>query len=424
MVKMNGETLMTDAAGFVVMSGAYLQLLKKKSRRRSRRRWWMVSLNQSRERYSGIHMMADLLKEPSGRFENRMSFEDFEELLQKIEPVISKKDTRWRKAIPGKERLALTLRFLASGDSFKSLHYLFKISAQLISSIVPEVCSALIKVLSNVIQIPSNESEWKNIAKQFENIWNFPHCIGSMDGKHITIQAPINSGSEFYNYKQYFSVVLMALVDADYNFIFADCGCQGRLSDGAVFRNTELFKNIENNGLHCPSDEPLPGRNIPIPDLFVDDDAFGLCKQIMKPYPGLHEKGSKERTFNYRLSRARRVVENVFGIMASTFRVLRKPMLLQPEKVSLIVMTCVLLHNFLRKSRSSRSNYSPPGTFDSEEDGNITPGAWRQNQDNMSSLLPLRNIPRKPSMEARTIRNELAEYFMSNGRVSWQDIYC
>ncbi|CAH1995224.1 unnamed protein product [Acanthoscelides obtectus] len=153
MVKMNGETLMTDAAGFVVMSGAYLQLLKKKSRRRSRRRWWMVSLNQSRERYSGIHMMADLLKEPSGRFENRMSFEDFEELLQKIEPVISKKDTRWRKAIPGKERLALTLRFLASGDSFKSLHYLFKISAQLISSIVPEVCSALIKVLSNVIQV-------------------------------------------------------------------------------------------------------------------------------------------------------------------------------------------------------------------------------------------------------------------------------
>ncbi|CAH2011873.1 unnamed protein product [Acanthoscelides obtectus] len=115
----------------------------------------MVSLNQSRERYSGTHLTADLLKEPSGRFENfcRMSFEDFEELLQKIEPVVSKKDTRWRKAIPGKERLALTLRFLASGDSFKSLHYLFKISAQLISSIVPEVCSALIKVLSNVIQV-------------------------------------------------------------------------------------------------------------------------------------------------------------------------------------------------------------------------------------------------------------------------------
>lgn len=99
--------------------------------------------------------MADLLKEPSGRFDNfcRMSFIDFECLLQKIEPMIAKRDTRWRKAIPGKERLALTLRFLASGDSFKSLQYLFKISAQLISAIVPEVCSALIKVLSSEIKV-------------------------------------------------------------------------------------------------------------------------------------------------------------------------------------------------------------------------------------------------------------------------------
>lgn len=99
--------------------------------------------------------MADLLKEPSGLFENfcRMSFEDFEYLLRKIEPYISKKDTKWRKAIPAKERLAVTLRFLATGDSFKSLHYLFKISPQLISNIVPEVCTALIKVLEDSIKV-------------------------------------------------------------------------------------------------------------------------------------------------------------------------------------------------------------------------------------------------------------------------------
>lgn len=272
--------------------------------------------------------------------------------------------------------------------------------------------------------MPSSAEEWKKVAKQFQNIWNFDHCIGSMDGKHITIQAPINSGSEFYNYKHYFSVVLMALVDADYCFIFADCGCQGRLSDGAVFRNTELFRKIQNEQLHCPPDEPLPGRNNLTPYLFVGDDAFGLCKRVMKPYPGIHEKGSKERIFNYRLSRARRVAENVFGIMASIFRVLCKPMLLQPEKVSLITMTCVLLHNFLRRSKTSSSCYSPPGTFDSEENGYIIPGAWRQNQDTLTSLLPLRNIPRKSSMDAKAIREEFAEYFVTNGRVSWQDLYC
>ncbi|KAG5876835.1 hypothetical protein JTB14_014164 [Gonioctena quinquepunctata] len=226
--------------------------------------------------------------------------------------------------------------------------------------------------------------------------------MGSLDGKHIVIQTPTNSGSEFYNYKKYFSVVLMALVDAEYCFMFADCGCQGRLSDGAVFRNTRLFKKIEQNELHCPPREPPMGRNKEVPYVFVGDDAFGLRETIMKPFSGKHDKGIKYRIFNYRLSRARRVVENIFGLLASVFRVLRKPMLLQPDEVGLFVMTCVVLHNFSRRSTSSRSLNSPNGTFDFEEDGNVIEGAWRQaNTDTMTSLLPLRNIPRKPSIDAK-----------------------
>lgn len=100
-------------------------------------------------------MMAEILKEPSGLFENfcRMSFEDFEYLLNRIEPCISKKDTQFRVAIPAKELLAITLRFLASGDSYQSLHYLFKVSPQLISKMVPEVCKALIEELKDLIKV-------------------------------------------------------------------------------------------------------------------------------------------------------------------------------------------------------------------------------------------------------------------------------
>lgn len=86
--------------------------------------------------------------------------------------------------------------------------------------------------------------------------------------------------------------------------------------------------------------------------------------------------------FNYRLSRARRIAENVFGIMFFVFRVLRKPLLLQPEKVAIVGMTCALLHNFLRRSETSRSI----GTFNSEESGTIILGNWRQDNDNMSSF--------------------------------------
>lgn len=101
--------------------------------------------------------MSNLLREPSGEFDNfcRMSAADFEYILQLIEPHIKKKDTSWREAIPAKVRLAVTLRFLATGDSYKSLHFLFKISSQVISLIVPEVCEAICEALKNYVKVRS-----------------------------------------------------------------------------------------------------------------------------------------------------------------------------------------------------------------------------------------------------------------------------
>jgi len=121
-------------------------------------------------------------------------------------------------------------------------------------------------------------------------------------------------------------------VDAHYCFIFVSVECQGRISDGGVFNNSILAKKIYDESLNLPSPKALPGQKEKSPYVFVCDDAFPLKENLMKPFPGTHLRGSPQRAFNYRLSRARRVVENTFGIMASVFRVLRKPLLLQPEK--------------------------------------------------------------------------------------------
>ncbi|XP_066150290.1 uncharacterized protein, partial [Euwallacea fornicatus] len=271
--------------------------------------------------------------------------------------------------------------------------------------------------------VPSTAEEWTDISKQFEEIWNFPQCIGVLDGKHILLQSPIHSGSTYYNYKSSFSIVLIALVDADYNFLYVNIGCQGGVSDGGVFKNCQLYKDLEKNKLHFPEFSSLPGRNEKVPFVFVADEAFALSQNIMKPYSGLHVKGSKERIFNYRLSRARRVVENAFGIISSVFRVLRKPMLLEPEKAELITMTIICLHNFLRKSHSSKNLYAPEGTYDKEVNEQVIPGSWRSDCDNITSLIPLRNIPRKSSLSTNNIRTEFAEYFSSNGSVVWQNEY-
>jgi len=90
----------------------------------------------------------------------------------------------------------------------------------------------------------------------------------------VQLQAPIGSGSDYFNYKSTFSIVLMAIVDADYNFLYANIGCQGRISDGGVFRNTSFFKKLEENDLRLPPEKNLNGRDKSVPYVFVADEAF------------------------------------------------------------------------------------------------------------------------------------------------------
>lgn len=230
----------------------------------------------------------------------------------------------------------------------------------------------------------------------------------------------MNSGTEFFNYKSNFSIVLFALVDGNYNFIFADVGCQGRISDAGVFRASKLHGMLMGDTLGFPLPEELPGRSMKIPYFFVGDSAFALGENLMKPYPGDFAKRTPQRIFNYRLSRARRIVENAFGISSSVFRVLRKPMLLEPQTAQLIVMTVILLHNYLRAH--SPNWYTPTGTLDHEVNGVLLEGSWRDDGD-MTSMLPVRNAPRRSTNYCQAIRDELADYFVNEGSVEWQNKY-
>lgn len=173
--------------------------------------------------------------------------------------------------------------------------------------------------------------------------------------------------------------MLLALVDADYKFLYVDIGCNGRVSDGGVFKNSTLFSALENNTLHIPSPKAILDQQKKIPYMLVADDAFPLKTYIQKPYSqsGLT---TEKRIFNYRLSRARRIVENAFGILSNRFRVFMTPMKLAPEKVEVIVLACCSLHNFLRSRSRSCSIYMPHGSTDEEdlETHRVTPGHWRQ----------------------------------------------
>jgi hypothetical protein len=91
------------------------------------------------------------------------------------------------------------------------------------------------------------EEEWKEKGEEFYSLWQFPNCIGVIDGNHIEIQAPNNSGSPFFNCKKTFSVVLLALVDANYKFTIIDIGGYGKSCDRRLFARSTLGKLLETN---------------------------------------------------------------------------------------------------------------------------------------------------------------------------------
>ena len=242
-----------------------------------------------------------------------------------------------------------------------------------------------------------------------------------MDGKHIIIRPPPNTGSFYFNYKHSFSIVLLAVVDANYQFLYVDIGCNGRVSDGGVFWNSQLSEALGNNSLHIPSPARLEGEEFSLPYLFVPDDVFPLKENIMKPYSqtGLTPK---RRIYNYRLSRARRIVENAFGILANRFCVFMSPIGLDPVKVEAIVLACCSLHNIL--SMRSASVYSPPGSMDTEDAQThiVPPGDWRQ-QPQPEGLVPMaRQRGNRHKNKAKEVRKYLCTYFSSeHGSVDWQN---
>ncbi|KAK5647943.1 hypothetical protein RI129_002835 [Pyrocoelia pectoralis] len=234
-------------------------------------------------------------------------------------------------------------------------------------------------------------------------MWHFPNCLGAIDGKHVVIDAPANSGSLYFNYKKTFSVVLLALVDAHYRFIAVDIGSYGKNSDGGIFANSNLGQSLDSEKLNIPEDRALPGTNILAPYVILGDEAFPLKKYLMRPFPGAQSvEDVEKRIFNYRLCSVRRLVECAFGILSQTFRIYCRRLKADPQNVNQIILTTCILHNVIRNSRTIISD-------NAEE---------RLNTGNVQNL---RRHGGNARAEAFVVRDIFKQFFNSPvGAVPWQ----
>lgn len=347
----------------------------------------------------------------------RMDPDMFYGILGRIEDRIRKEDTFWRPALRPGLKLAVTVRYYASGDSYHSLQYLFRVPANSICVFIPEVSDAIVEEYANeVMTCPSTPQGWKKIAEEFFERWNFPHVIGAIDGKHIAIRKPANSGSLYINYKKFFSIVLMGVVDANYRFIWVEVGANGSASDAQIFQSCEFRTKLDTGEHNLPQPEPITGCKKNLPYFLVGDDAFPMREWLMKPFTNRNQP-KDERIFNYRLSRARRIVENAFGILSQRFQCMLSTMRMQPERVESIVLACCCLHNLFRM----QTPILRTGAVDQEDaNHNIIPGEWRE----VGALLDgvTQDGGNYQLKAAKVQRNYLKRYFNNPiGQVPWQD---
>ena len=134
--------------------------------------------------------------------------------------------------------------------------------------------------------------------------------------------------------------------------------------------------------MDLPDPVPLDGMNMPFPHVFIGDEAFPLTRYMMRPYPR-RALTDEKRIFNYRLSRARRTIENTFGILTARWRILQKPLCMSPANLESVFQALVVLHNFLMMGEEMRNPtdrmYAPRDFVDVEhEDGSVTEGRWRE----------------------------------------------
>ncbi|KAM4029736.1 uncharacterized protein ACNLHF_022392 [Anomaloglossus baeobatrachus] len=329
-----------------------------------------------------------------------MTPDSFDILVGYVEEQIRKSDTYCRFSISPAERLLVTLRFLATGESLSSLHFQFQLGVSTISGIVRHTYRALWDCLQEEFIPQPTRDTWLQIADGFQQICQFPNCLGAVDWKYIRIVKPVASGSEFYNYKKYFSILLIAITDAHYKFVAVDIGAYGHSNDSQVFKMSVMGRQLYGNTLDFPAERPLPDTTgPPMPFVFVADEAFQLSEHLLKPYSSSGLTQTK-KVFNYRLSRARRMVECSFGILTAKWQVLLTAINLKTETVDEVIKACVVLHNFVI----------------SKESINVDENAEQ------STLRDYTNVSVRRSVPVCRLRDKFADYFMSpEGRLEWQD---
>ncbi|XP_047135391.1 uncharacterized protein LOC101237669 [Hydra vulgaris] len=252
----------------LALCNTLLDLRTLQSKKKRKHKFWIRFLFKNRYEKGAFNTLIPELRLHDREFFYRfyrMSPERYEHLLSMVAPSITKKPCRSRQTLSPSERLTVTLRYLATGDSQLTQAFYFRLGRTTVCNI-NETTKAIWDVLKPCyLKAPSILNEWEELENQFENEWNFPNCIRAIDGSY------------------------------------------GRDNDASIFNESKMGKVFKNNLFKLPKNRML-SNGTQVPPVLLGDDIFALKSWLMKPFSGKNLT-IKEHIFNYRLSRTRRTIK-------------------------------------------------------------------------------------------------------------------
>ncbi|CAF5024372.1 unnamed protein product [Rotaria sp. Silwood1] len=279
----------------------------------------------------------------------RISRDLFNWILEQIGNDLQKEELSMQTTISPAKRLAIGLYTLATTAEYRTIANLFGVSRSTVCVIFEEVIDTIVsRLYYRYIKLPVGK-ELSEVIDGFRTTWGFPQCAGAIDGTHFAILAPVDNAADYYNRKAYHSMHAQFLVDHTYLIRSIVVGWPGSVHDSRVFGSSSLYEKITQTDLLSSHTKIIEGESMPA--FFVGDSAYPLSENLLKPYRNVNLT-SNQMTFNYRLSRARVVVECAIGRLIRRWRRLSKRIDCATEKVSVVILAAAILHNLCELNKT------------------------------------------------------------------------
>lgn len=272
---------------------------------------------------------------PEDEFKNEMRVgrDLFDYLCAVVGPFMVKEDTKFRKAIPVRRKVAMALKRLGTGMGYRELAQWFGHGMSTIQECTVEFCQVVVSRLEPLFVTWPTEEQFRVCEQGFEAMHGIPHIAGAIDGSHIHIDPPKKNRAEFFCRKRYYSVVLQAICDPDGYIWDYHCGWAGSMHDFNVFSRVPASKRIARGELR--------GR------MLLGDAAYPARDYMLPPYKTTQGRPlmPHEKEFKYRQSATRMPIEGTFGRLKGRFRILINKVPGDLKTVPTLVGACVVLHN-------------------------------------------------------------------------------